>query len=294
MIREPAVAGQFYEGDEKRLREQIKKCFLHKLGPKKLPGKQGKKRLIAAVVPHAGYTYSGPCAANVYKEIAESGPIETFVILGPNHNGVGSSVAIYPEGEWKTPLGNVGVDKDLAEAVLKTAKIASADTTAHAHEHSIEVQLPFLQFIAKDFKILPVCIKGIRVLEEANDLVGAILNAAYKLNRKIMVIASSDLTHYGPSYMYIPFKGNAKQVNKKVVEMDKKAIAAIEKLKEVEFLKHIVKNNATICGYAPITAAMIYARSMKVKSGKLLRFYTSAEISKDYNNTVSYAGITFS
>lgn len=293
MIREPAVAGKFYEDTEKKLKEQIKKCFKHKLGPKKLPGKPGKKKVVAVVVPHAGYSYSGPCAAHAYKAIAEAQQPETFVIIGPNHHGIGSSVAVYPEGEWITPLGKVEVDSQLATAVLENTTYASADPIAHKYEHSIEVQLPFLQFVSKKFKILPVCMKGLRVLKEANDLIGAILNAAYKLNRKIIIIASSDFTHYGPSYMYTPFKGTKTQIKSKVEQMDKKAISYIEKIKEVDFLKHVIKNNATICGYASITSAIIYARSMKIKKGKLLKFYTSGDITKDYTNTVSYASIIF-
>jgi AmmeMemoRadiSam system protein B len=293
MIREPAVAGQFYDGFEKNLRTQIKKCFEHKLGPGKLPGKHGKKRVIAAVVPHAGYTYSGPCAAHVYKAIAEAEPVETFVILGPNHNGVGSSVAVYPEGEWQTPLGTVEVDNELAKAVLEYSRYAAPDAMAHRYEHSIEVQIPFLQYVCKNFRILPICMKGLRVVEESNDIIGSILNAAYKLGRKVTIIASSDFTHYGPNYMYTPFKGSKAEVKSKVIAMDKKAIGFIEKMKEIEFLKHIARNNSTICGYVPIISAIIYARSMKAKGGKLLKMYTSGEITKDYTNMVTYAGILF-
>lgn len=292
MIREPAVAGQFYESDPNKLKDKIKKCFLGKLGPKKLPGKINKK-LNAAIVPHAGYDYSGQCAAHAYQAIAEAEKPDTIVILGPSHTGMGSSVAVYPEGEWKTPLGNVPVDSEFVEHLLKHSNFASADEIAHRNEHSIEVQLPFLQYTFKDFKIVPITMKGIKILQEANDLVEAILTAGYELKRKVLVIASSDFTHYGTSYSYAPFKGTPAQIKSNVAELDKKAIKFIENLKEVELLKHIVKNNATICGYAPITVAIIFARSMKSKSGKLLKYYSSADITKDSRNFVGYASIIF-
>jgi AmmeMemoRadiSam system protein B len=289
MIREPAFAGQFYEANPQRLRAQIEICFKGKLGPKSIPGKQ-KGSVIAAIIPHAGYTYSGQAAAHAYKAIAESEKPDTVIIICPSHTGMGPSVSVYPEGTWKTPLGEVSVDSEFVKVMLGHSKRASADEIAHRSEHAVEVHLPFLQYIFKDFKIVPICMKGIKVLEESNDLVSAILNAAYELRRKVLVIASSDFTHYGESYMYTPYK--ATQL-KKVEALDKKAISCIEKFKEVDFLKHIVQNNATICGYAPITAAIIFARSMKSKSARLLKYYTSADITNDKNNFVAYASIVF-
>ncbi|MDD5181990.1 MAG: AmmeMemoRadiSam system protein B [Candidatus Nanoarchaeia archaeon] len=289
MIREPAFAGQFYEANPQKLRAQIEICFKGKLGPKSMPGRQASP-IIAAVIPHAGYVYSGQCAAHAYKAIAESGKPDTIVLLCPSHTGMGPSVSVYPDGKWKTPLGEVPVDSEFVNKMLAYSKKASPDEIAHRSEHAIEVHLPFLQYLFKDFKIVPICMKGIKVLEEANDIVSGILNAAYELKRKVLVIASSDFTHYGESFMYTPYKAN--QI-KKVEALDKKAIGFIEKFREIDLLKHVVQNNATICGYAPITAAIIYARSMKSKSVRLLKYYTSAEITGDSKNFVAYASMVF-
>jgi len=295
MSRTPAVAGQFYESSEDRLEEQIKNCFKISNGPKKVPGKpKGKKPIIAAVVPHAGYQYSGACAAHAYKKIAEAAKPDVFVIIGPNHSGMGPSVAVYPKGAWLTPLGEAKIDEDFVTELLKNSKFAQPDEFAHRYEHSVEVQIPFLQFIYKnDFKIVPIAMKSLQVIQESEDLINAIVIAAKKLNKTVTIIASSDFTHYGSSYMYTPFKGTKAFIKEKLYKMDKKSIKLIEKLDGLAFLKNLVQTNATICGYGPITAAIIYARFMKAKKGKLLKFYTSGDITKDYTSSVSYASIIF-
>ena len=126
MIREPAFAGQFYEANPQKLRAQIEICFKGKLGPKLLPGKQGNP-VVAAIIPHAGYTYSGQCAAHAYKAIAESAKPDTIVIICPSHTGMGPSVSVYPEGKWKTPLGEISVDSEFVEHLLKNSKKASPE-----------------------------------------------------------------------------------------------------------------------------------------------------------------------
>jgi AmmeMemoRadiSam system protein B len=289
--RQPIVAGQFYEANPSKLKERINWCFNSGFGPKKLP-EEKSRNYFAAIVPHAGYPYSCPCAAYAYKEIGEIRDIDTFVIIGTNHTGVGPSVSVFPEGVWITPFGYVDVDDEFSRELVNISNFAQLDTRAHEYEHSIEVQIPFLQFLFKNFKIVPIVFRGDEILEEARDLANSIEEAANKLGRKIFVIASSDFTHYGRHYGYVPFFGSNEEIRKKIYELDKKAIDEIVNLHEMKFLRYVHKTGATICGFAPIIATMMYAKK-HIKSGKLLKYYCSGDISGDYENCVGYASIIF-
>lgn len=291
MERHPVVSGQFYDKNPEKLMERIKWCFLSDFGPKSLP-KRGSKNYFAAIVPHAGYIYSGPAAAHVYKEIGEMKKIDTFVIIGTNHSGLGPSISIFPEGVWKTPLGDVMVDYELSSEIVTNSKLAEFDTRAHAYEHSVEVQLPFLQFLFENVKIVPIVFRGDEILEEAKDLADSIEKAAKNLGRKIFVIASSDFTHYGKAYNYLPFFGSNDEIKKKIYELDSNAIKEITQLHEMKFLRYVHRTGATICGFAPIIATIFYAKK-HVKGGKLLKHYCSGDISGDYENCVGYASIIF-
>ncbi|MBC7129952.1 AmmeMemoRadiSam system protein B, partial [Candidatus Bathyarchaeota archaeon] len=159
-VRHPYVAGAFYEASPQLLRKQIEQCFLHKLGPKATPqvADNGPRRIIGLISPHAGYMYSGPVAAHAYYSLAMDGRIDLAVILGPNHSGYGSALAIMREGVWRTPLGDVEVDREVADEIVKLSNIVDVDEVAHRYEHSIEVQIPFLQYIYDSaFRIVPVC-----------------------------------------------------------------------------------------------------------------------------------------
>lgn len=288
MLRQAVVAGSFYPLDSKALEKKIIWCFKSKLGPGKLPQKKSSGKVSIAIVPHAGYDYSGPCAAHVYKKLAESKKPDVIVIVGTNHSGMGPSVSVFASGDWQTPFGNVPVDSQFAQEIIKNSPYAVEDQFGHKVEHSIEVQLPFLQYIYKDFKFVPIVLKGLHILEETEDLANAIAVAANNLKKSVLLIASSDFTHYGPSYNYQPFGQKAKE---NVKEIDKKAIELIEKLDVAGFLKHIVKTNSTICGYPAITLAILFAKKVGLKKLKLLKYYTSGDISKDYTNFVGYASI---
>ena len=159
-LRQPAVAGSFYDADSTSLKKQIENCFLHKIGPGEIPltNPKRKSNIIGLVSPHAGYINSGPVAANGFYKIALDGKPDTIIILGPNHRGFGEDVSIMTEGKWKTPLGELEIDAEIAEDILKNSKIIKNDKKAHQYEHSIEVQLPFIQYIfGKDIKFVPIC-----------------------------------------------------------------------------------------------------------------------------------------
>jgi len=283
MVREPVVAGMFYEGGKEGLKDQIKESFLSKLGPGSLPKKSSKKRILGLVSPHAGFAYSGPAAAYGFKELKESEKPDTFVILSPNHTGFGRTSVLLDD--YKTPLGIVKTNKELGKKILDNCPKIANDVVAHMNEHSLEVQLPFLQYIYKDFKIVPIVISSpINCLELAISLGKAIKDS----NEKICIIASSDFTHYGPGYEYNIFANNIK---KQVRELDMGAIELIKELNVNKFLEYIGEHNATICGHLPI-AVLLKALEGEIKDVDVLTYYRSDEIVDD-ENTVGYASIVF-
>lgn len=280
MIRHPAVAGQFYEGDAEELRAQIKECFLSKLGPQKLPTLNmhaQPRRVLGLVCPHAGYMYSGPVAAHAYSELAMDGKPDTVVLLGPNHTGYGGALSLMREGIWETPLGKVEVDSALADKILAETRVIDAGELAHRFEHSIEVQLPFLQFLyGNAFKIVPVCFQ-MQDFESAVE-VGRALSEALDATNSV-VIASSDMTHYEPA--------------KVAAAKDQAALKAVTDLDAKRFYQTVETQNITACGYAPITALITYANGAGVKEAKLLSYHNSGDVTGDYSSVVGYAAVCF-
>lgn len=276
MVRVPSVAGQFYEGEKEALTTQIERCFSSELGAGAVEPGPGapKEKVLAAVSPHAGYMYSGPVAAHVFKRIAESKQAKTYVVLGPNHSGVGAPVAIMSSEPWATPFGQAQVDEKLAAELRKALpNLITEDENAHAHEHSIEVQLPFLQYVQKEFKFVPIC-----MMHQGPDVAIELGRALAKFD-DITIIASSDFTHYEPAAF----------ASKK----DHEAIKAIEELDVHEFYTVLATNNMSVCGHGPIAAAMTFAKEKGCEKGKLLKYATSGDITGDNSSVVGYAGIIF-
>jgi len=291
-IRPPYVAGAFYPGDIVSLIQMIKNCFLDKhFGPGSLPGeKKTDIEIIGGIAPHAGYTYSGPCAAHLYKRISES-RIEkptTIVILGTNHSGFGHPVSIHIGRNWKTPLGIVEIDRKFGEMLLDT-ELFVEDASAHSWEHSVEVQLPFLQYIFhNEFKLVPIVVSHISF--ETMKMIGEKLydlSGDYK--RRIIVIASSDFTHHGYQYGYVLFKTNQRE---NVTKLDMNYIDDIINLNTKDFLNKIEKFNGTVCGYNSIGILMEYVKKVGGR-GRLLKYYNSGDITGDENLIVGYASISF-
>jgi AmmeMemoRadiSam system protein B len=278
-IREPAVAGQFYPSDAEELKKQIKQCFVSGFGPGSLPDKNKKKRIEGVIAPHAGYDFSGACAAWAYKEIAESEKPDTFVLLGLSHTSFPSCASML---DWKTPLGIAENDIEFSKKLEE--KGIPVNEEAHAEEHSIEVQIPFLQFAAGNPKIVPIIAGHDKDYKETAK---AIRETAAELKRKIIVIASSDFTHFGPAYGYEPFSDNVRENMRK---LDSGAIEHIKKMDSAGFLDYVNKKQATICGQMPIAALI---ETINAKKAKLLKYYTSGDIVEDYTNSVGYASILF-
>jgi AmmeMemoRadiSam system protein B len=271
-IRRPAVSGMFYAGTAGELREQIEWCYKHELGPGTIPrvNSRGLRNIVAVVVPHAGYYYSGPVAAHAYKELAEDGVFDTAVILGPNHTGYGYPVSLWAGGGWSTPLGEVEVDKKLAQRLL--GDVIEADEIAHIHEHSIEVQLPWLQYLYGKVKIVPITMLAQDI--ETARIVGKSIGQA---GDNLIVIASSDLTHYEPHSI--------------AVEKDSSVIEAIIALDEEELYERCERLGCTMCGYGPVAAAIVAAKEMKAQKASLLKYATSGDTSGDFSRVVGYGSI---
>ncbi len=285
-IRQPAYAGKFYSADAEELQEQIKASFLSDLGPGNLDFKAQDRSYAGFIVPHAGLVYSGPCAAHAYRLIAGSTGIDTFMILGPNHTGMGAGKTALSKQDWKTPFGLVKNNTALADKILKETDIVESGLN-HSHEHSIEVQLPFLQFINdKHFQFIPISVSpSVDFIKLGNQLKK--LLSSHK--KRVCIIASSDFTHYGHSFGYIPFQDDIPANLKK---LDMGAIGLIQKKDTDALSDYIDKTGATICGIHPI---LLLLKIIGPGSGtpKLLRYYTSGEITGDYSTSVSYASISF-
>jgi len=279
-VRRPAQAGAFYSADRASLTNQIEDCFLNKLGPCKLPELQEglKRKIVSAISPHAGYMYSGPVAAHTYSALASDGIPDTIVILGPNHYGAGTGLSIMTEGSWQTPFGEVEIDSDAAKQICENSGMLDIDALAHVNEHSIEVQLPFLQYVfGKRFRFVPISMM-MQDLESSRNVGEAIAECI--ADRNALIIASSDMSHYEPQ--------------KEAERKDKLAIDAILKLDEEKLQRTVESENISMCGYGPISSAIVASKALQAHSAKLLSYRTSGDITKDYGQVVGYMAATIS
>ncbi|MEM3577792.1 MAG: AmmeMemoRadiSam system protein B [Candidatus Bathyarchaeia archaeon] len=278
-IRRPTQAGAFYEGSAESLKRQIRECFLSELGPRKVPEVRadGPRKVVGLVCPHAGYMFSGPVAAHAYYELAFDGKPDVAVIFGPNHTGYGSPLAVMNEGAWRTPLGDLEVDSETANQILHEARIIDIDESAHKYEHSIEVQLPFLQFLyGSNIRIVPICflMQDVTSASEIGEAVAKVL-----AEKNAVVIASSDMTHYEPHEI--------------AKEKDLLALKAVEEMNAEKFYSIIEAKRISACGYGPIIALITAAKRMGAKEAKLLCYKSSGDVIGDYSSVVGYAAVCF-
>lgn len=267
MKREAAVAGTFYPGNEKALRSSISGYVTD------LP----KERAIAVLSPHAGYAYSGMVAGKVYSKVDIPAAV---VLIGPMHRYAGVNFAIFAEGTWHTPLGEVEIDEKLAAALLENCPLVEKNTDAHDGEHCLEVQVPFLQYLSPDVMIVPVLVGTARydLLKEFGEGLHRSISAS---GRDVLIVASSDMSHTGSS--------SAKK-QEKISALDVQAVEKFTALDEDGFHKFIVQNDITMCGFAPATSAIVAAKLLGASSGELVDYRTSYEVSRDYSYVVGYAG----
>ncbi len=270
-IREPHVAGTFYAGNKDFLIDQIKNCINYKFGPKIVR----EESFLGAVVPHAGYVYSGSIAAWIYASIKKA----NYIIIGPNHYCIGAKFATFKNSIWKTPLGEVIVDDKMIEKFEKCG--IEHDSRAHEYEHSIEVQLPFLQFrFGDNFKFIPISVRhdfpNESFLRECMNLGRCIGKIVKKSEENWILIASS---HYIS--------------HRKAKEIDRKVIKEIEKLNTEKFFKKIIDLNASLCGYGAIAIVIEAVKELGAKKGELVIYKTSGEITGEKSSVVGYAAIKF-
>jgi AmmeMemoRadiSam system protein B len=266
VIRDAVVAGQFYPGTREGLLKHVGAL---------LGNKRPTCDAIGVVAPHAGYVYSGHVAGAVYSAIK---PRPTYLILGPNHTGMGLPFGISGSSEWRTPLGEVKVDERLAAAIKRSCSYVKEDDESHSREHSIEVQLPFLQFSQEPFKIVPITVSYDTV--DVYRAVGNSIATAVKelkMEKSVTMVASSDMTHY--------------ETMDSAERKDRAAIDAILKLDEDALISAVEEMDISMCGYAPVAIMIAAAKALGAVSGKLVKYQTSAEASGDYSSVVGYAGI---
>jgi len=267
VIREPVVAGQFYPASPDELRKMITSM---------VDENAEKKAVIGVVSPHAGYPYSGPVAGAVLSRIKFK---DTFIILGPSHTGRGKPFSIMTEGSWKTPLGQVEIDSDLGKRILDGSSHLQEDALAHQYEHSIEVQIPFLQYFKPDVRIVPIVL-AYATPEIYKQIGREIAQAVKESKRDIVLMASSDMTHYEPQEL--------------AQKKDNEAIKAMLDLDEDELLKRVEEMKISMCGYAPVVALIAAAKELGATSAELVKYQTSGDTTGDYTSVVGYAGIIFS
>jgi len=276
--RAPAVAGLFYPSGGNDLTRMLEDSFRERrFGPGKLPpSKEHGRRVYGIVSPHAGYTYSGAVAANGYYETSAMN-FDCVIMIGPNHYGIGTSLATVKEGVWETPLGLVEVDGGLASRLAVESGILDFDNLAHSRDHCLEVQLPFLQYIKKNqFKFVPI----IMILQDkttALEIGESIAETTRTLN--ILLVASSDFTHYEPNI----------EAHRKDTEL----IKAILDLDISEFYATLERDNVSACGYGAIASIMTASKALGASKGELLRYATSGDVTGDVKSVVGYASIIF-
>ncbi len=264
IVRMPAVAGQFYPANAETLLRALH-TYTNVSGD--------KFSALGAVVPHAGYMYSGHVAGAVYGRLQLP---DRYIILCPNHTGRGEPLAIMSEGTWMTPLGEVGIDSDLARRIQSGMPNLRDDIEAQRHEHALEVQLPFLQSLVQKFEFVPITV-GTSRYEHLVALGDAMARAIESRGDNVMIIASSDMNHY--------------ETDSTTRVKDRKAIDKVLALDEAGLYEVVLKERVTMCGFGPTIAMLTAAKTMGAKSAELIRYATSGDVSGDRDAVVGYAGI---
>lgn len=275
--RTPVVAGIFYPSKPVELKRLIEQSFRDQnFGPGKMPPSESKRRIYGIVSPHAGYVYSGAVAANGFYE-ASSMDFNNVVMIGPNHYGIGTGVAMMHDGVWETPLGQIEINQYLASEISKHSAIFDFDDFAHSRDHCLEVQVPFLQYIKKnEFKIVPIVLI-LQDIKTAMDIGRSIAQTI--VNTKTLLIASSDFTHY--------------ETNSEAYRKDSELIKAILSLDISEFYAVLERLVVSACGYGAIASIMKAVKDLGATKGELLKYATSGNITGDMNAVVGYSSIIF-
>lgn len=272
MIRQPAVAGTFYPADPEQLRRDLE-TLTGGPGPRPDPVETAP---VALMVPHAGYVYSGRIAAAAYTSVALP---RRFVILCPNHTGAGGPVAVMETGAWETPLGPAPIDEELARDILERGRHATVDVAAHRREHSLEVQIPFLQHLAPGFRFVPICV-GTQELPVLLDLGRAVAGAVGSADGAPLIVISSDMSHYIPAAV--------------AQRQDRKAIDRVLAIDPEGLQRVVLQDDISMCGVAPAVAGLEAARRLGAARGRLIAYGNSGDVNGDTRSVVGYAGVLLS
>lgn len=265
MNRKPAVAGRFYPGQPDELRRAIQNYTETTCQ---------KAHALGVVVPHAGYMYSGAIAGKTFTHVVIP---RRVIILGPNHHGLGHPAAVYAQGAWETPLGIISIDATLAEAVLAGCPGMAPDKSAHKFEHSLEVQVPFLQVLAPECSIVPICLGRLSLtdlLRFGEDL-GRVL-AAYP--EKVLIVASSDMSHYEPGAV--------------AREKDLRALRCVSDLDPQGLYRTVHDGGISMCGVSPVVVMLTAALKLGAKKATMVHYGNSGDVTGDQSEVVGYAGMT--
>ena len=268
MLRIPAVSGQFYPGTKEALLDTIES-----LKPTKEPTKASYRGII---MPHAGYIYSGKVAIATASRLL---PKKRLIILGPNHTGFGKPFSMWAKGSWQIPTAEISIDEELAQSILKAGSVIQEDITAHKLEHSIEVELPILNYFLGDFKFVPIACQNTN-LKEYRNAADQIVAAVKPIKEEVLFIASTDMTHYEPD----------PTARKK----DRAALEKIIDLDEEGLIETLKKENISMCGFAPVSIMISCLKKLGALKAQVALYQTSADANGDYNSVVGYAGVLIS
>ena len=272
-VREPKAAGLFYNSDRSSLEREIEEFFNGKDGPKEIVD----EKMIAMITPHDKYHLCGLVCAWAFSRVEKA----NYIIIGANHNDVGARFAVMKEGLWKTPLGEVVVSNRVAQRIIDKSGTLEYDVTSHNSEHSVEVQLPFLQYrFGNDFKIVPISVRNAfddkDFVKQCQDLGKSIAHSIMPEKEKWVIVATTDLS-----------KGKREEVEK----VDKILINSMKNLNEKKFFDAVHKNSSYVCGYGAVITALAAAKEMGAKRSRLLKYASSAEVTKDSKSAAGYASI---
>ncbi|MEA3360339.1 MAG: AmmeMemoRadiSam system protein B [Thermodesulfobacteriota bacterium] len=262
MIRKPAVANQFYPGREKDLKEDI---------AGRIAEGQEREKVLALVAPHAGYIYSGNVAGKVYSKAKIT---DDVIVMGPNHHGIGDQFAVMENGEWEMPSGNITINEKLAGLLVEESKWLSFDNQAHIQEHSVEVQLPFIQHINPDIEFVPIVLgrADFKICEEIGMAIARVIKT---YNKPVVIVSSTDMTHY--------------ESQESAKSKDKLAIDKILALDPPGLIETVNRNNISMCGVIPTTITLVAAIELGATKATLVDYATSGDVSGDYSYVVGYA-----
>ncbi len=264
MIREPAVAGQFYSANPKKLLESVRTFATPCASPEAAKG---------IVAPHAGYMYSGAVAGAVFAGVRLP---SRFIILGPNHTGRGVAISLHPAGHWRTPLGLAEIDIDLNRRIVEACRLVAEDKAAHEREHSIEVQIPFLQALtqAPSFAALCVGTTDYSALQSLGHALAGVIDATAE---PVLMVASSDMSHYEPAEV--------------AARKDRRAIDRMLAVDPQGLYRTVLEEDVSMCGFAPAVVLLTACRDLGASAGRLIRYANSGDVSGDYKRVVGYAGV---